>query len=215
MLQAELAAFAKVQGIMYIDKEKEHSNVPQRAPLEREAPVPLKDTNVLRDLFKNNRAVNFDQNTGFHGGPSARRKGYRLALWSALASFIDLLILISMSSIFIMVFSLIMKTPVGSIFGALKNHQDQTIFFIETFCLCGWVYLITVRSIMGSTIGEWACNIRLGQPHERLRSNYILKVALRSTLILASGVVTLPLISLLIGKDLAGIISGLRLFSLK
>ncbi len=75
--------------------------------------------------------------------------------------------------------------------------------------------MISIRSLLGFTIGEWACDLRLGQPHERLRNNYVIKVMLRSSLILLTGVVTLPVLSLLLGRDLAGVLSGLRLFSLK
>ncbi|WP_373999690.1 RDD family protein [Bdellovibrio bacteriovorus] len=211
---------------MFIDKNHDKTN-PQRAPLKREAPVPLigpgirrrrapgtPPTSKVNEIFKDRKALNFDQNTGFHGGAS-RRKGYRLALWSWLASFIDALILISASCAFIASFSLIMRTSVGSLLGTLTHSQHQLLFFAEVFFVFGWIYMISIRTLMGSTIGEWACDLRLGQPHERMQSGYIFRVALRSTLILLTGVVTLPVLSLLSGKDLAGVLSGLRLFSLK
>lgn len=211
---------------MYIDKHKDKA-IPQRAPQKREAPVPLRGPTIrrrspgtpapskLNNLFKDRNGLQFEQNTGFHGGPSARRKGYKLALWSWLASFIDALILISASCVFILAFSLIVKTSVGALLGGLKHSEHQAFFFAEVFFVCGWIYMVAIRSFMGSTIGEWTCDLRLGQPHERLQSGYILKVALRSTLILLTGVITLPVLSLLLGRDLPGIFSGLRLFSLK
>lgn len=211
---------------MYIDKQSDKT-IPQRAPQKREAPVPLRGPTIrrrtpgtpapskLNNLFKDRKGLQFEQNTGFHSGPSARRKGYRLALWSWLASFIDALILISASCVFMLVFSMIVKTSVGVLLGGIKHNQHQAIFFAEVFFIFGWIYMVAIRSFMGSTIGEWACDLRLGQPHERLQSGYILKVALRSTLILLTGVITLPILSLIFGRDLPGIFSGLRLFSLK
>jgi|GEM_PF-1020660 len=210
---------------MYIDKHNDKAT-PQRAPLKREAPVPLRGPVIRRrspgtpapskinELFKSRAPLSFDQNTGFHGGAS-RRKGYRLALWSWLASFIDALILISASCVFILAFSVIVKTSVGALLGSMLHSQHRFLFFAEVFSICGWIYMVTIRSFMGSTVGEWACDLRLGQPHERLQSGYILKVALRSTLILFTGVLTLPVLSLVLGRDLAGMITGLRLFSLK
>ncbi|WII71082.1 RDD family protein [Bdellovibrio sp. 22V] len=212
--------------MIHIDKDKEKI-IPQRAPQKREAPVPLRGPTIrrrtpgtpapskLNEIFKDSKSLQFDQNTGFHGGPSARRKGYRLALWSWLASFIDALILISASCVFILAFSLIVKTSVGALFGGLAKSQHQAWTFAEVFFVCGWVYMVAIRSFMGSTIGEWACDLRLGQPHERLKSGYLFRVALRSTLILLTGIVTLPILSLILGRDIAGILSGLRLFSLK
>ncbi|AFY01707.1 hypothetical protein Bdt_2020 [Bdellovibrio bacteriovorus str. Tiberius] len=169
----------------------------------------------MNGLFRDRRDLSFEQGTGFHGGPSARRKGYKLALWSWLASFIDALILVAVSCVFMLMFSMIVKTPVGALMQHLFHSQNQLTFFAEVFVMFAWVYMITVRSVMGSTIGEWACDLRLGQPHERLQISYIFRVALRSSLILVTGIVTLPLLSLLAGKDLAGALSGLRLFSLK
>lgn len=212
---------------MDIDQNS-YDNDSQRAPLNREAPVPLNGpapteripevpnpSSSRGDVFKGRLGLSFDQNTGFHGGPSARRKGYKLALWSWLAMFIDLLILISISSLFLFSFSLIVKTSVGSLVGRMiHNHSDVEIFSMAFF-VCGWAYMVTIRYLMGSTVGEWACDIRLGQPHERLQGTYILKVALRSTLILCTGLITLPLFSLVLGKDIPGILCGLRLFSLK
>ncbi|MGZ3769456.1 MAG: RDD family protein [Bdellovibrio sp.] len=201
---------------MQIEKKPE-TEIPQRAPLEREAPLPLDkpSVSVLKNNLFKNKKLHFTDSTGFQGGPSARRKGYKLALWSWLASFIDILLLISASSIFVIAFSYIMKTSPNSVFSELLKSQHKTTFFFEVFFVVGWVYTICIRNLMGSTIGEWSCDLRLGQPHERLHSSYIFRVALRSTLIFLTGVVTLPFLSLIFGKDVAGIASGLKLFSLK
>lgn len=210
---------------MNIDKYNEQV-MPQRAPQKREAPVPLRGPIVrrapdvpissrLQNLFKNRKVITFENSTGFHGGPSARRKGYRLALWSLLASFIDGLILISASCVFLTMFSLIVKTSFGSLASDLIQSQNKGVLFVEVFFIFGWVYMISIRSLMGSTVGEWSCDIRLGRPHERLQTSYIFKVAFRSTLILLTGVITLPLLSLVFARDVAGTLSGLRLFSLK
>lgn len=215
---------------MIIDKEKNRSNIDpsnsKRAPLKREAPFPSKgptrrkgplkphQPQDIRALFKKG-GMQFDQNTGFQGGPSAKRKGYRLAWWSVLASFIDALILISGSSLFLVSFSLVMKSSLGSVVGQVVNQQSGMALYAQVLLAFAWLYLIVVRSVMGSTIGEWACDLRLGQPHERLQANYILKVVLRSTVILATGVVTLPILSMLSGRDIPGKLSGLKLFSLK
>ncbi|MFS4459980.1 RDD family protein [Bdellovibrio sp. HCB2-146] len=198
---------------MIPEKDQEKIKIPNN---ER---VPEKDPLIRRrgpalDLFRGRRVMHFENGTGFQGGPS-RRKGYKLALWSWFASMIDCLILISISSIFMAAFSFLMRTDFGALIGSVTQNQHRVILFLEVFALCAWAYMIVVRSVLGSTVGEWACDLRLGQPQERLRANYILRVAWRSTLILITGLVTLPVLSLILGLDLAGKISGLRLFSLK
>ncbi|MGE5086295.1 MAG: hypothetical protein ACM3MG_08365 [Bacillota bacterium] len=203
----------------------ENENNPQRAPRNREAPVPLRDPSrrrraptqaprsILDELFRDRKLV-FSQ-TGFQGGPSRRRKGYRLALWSWLASMIDGLLLLAASCLFLVCFSLIVKSPVGVVFSEMFHTESKGLFFVEIFAVSSWLYLVTTRVFMGASIGEWACDLRLGQPQERFAGVYILRVMLRCTLILATGVVLLPLFSLLSGKDVAGVLSGLRLLSLK
>lgn len=195
------------------------------ASLIREAPVPLRDPqpepqqddqdpgSELGHLFRK-QEFQF-ASTGFQGGPSAKRKGYVLAMWSWIASFIDLLILVSISCAFLVSFSLIMKTSLGPLLKSLNSDQGQGLLFLQIFVVASWLYSVTTRVFMGATIGEWACSIRLGRPQERLHSGYVLRVLLRSTLIVGSGLVTLPVLGLLSGRDLAGKFSGLRLFSLK
>ena len=198
-----------------LDKiEKQNERTPERGPLRRREGPTKPSTSKIAELFKGRRISGFESGTGFQGGPS-RRTGHRLALWSWLASMIDGLILISLSTVFILTFSFLMQANVGSLIGSLVHSQHQALIFCEVFILCSWIYMITVRTVLGSTIGEWACDIRLGQPQERMRANYVLRVTWRSTLILVTGVVTLPLVSLIVGEDTAGAISGLRLFSLK
>lgn len=204
----------------------------QRAPLKREAPVPgvkpglrrpprsgprpqPSESAVLDRLFRNHPQWQFDQGTGFHGGPSARRKGYRLSMWSLLGSMVDTLILISASCIFMLMFSLVVKTSFGAILQNLSHGKTDLVFFAEIFLAFAWIYMIAVRGLMGATIGEWTCDLRLGQPQERLRPSYIFKVILRSSLIMMTGVILLPILSLILGRDIPGRISGLQLFSLK
>ncbi len=189
---------------------------PLEIPVRRRRPTPS-PTNPLKieDVFKNTRRPQFDQNTGFNGGPSARRKGYRLAAWSWLASIIDSLILISVGCAFLIAFSLLIKVPAGTLLMNAVKMNSQALLLLEIFVAIGWIYLVSVRGILGYTLGEWVCDLRLGQPHERMKTNYIFKVALRSTLVLLTGVFLLPLISLLVGRDIAGALSGVKLFSLK
>lgn len=203
-----------------MEKIREGQNSPQRAPWKREAPFPSgptppKPSAPNRDIFGRRSSVDFDQNAGFHSGPSAKRKGYKLVLWSWLAGFIDLLILISLSCAFVVSFSMIVQSPVGEMFRSLQTQQHRLVFFTEVMVIASWLYMVVSRGIMGSSLGEWACDIRLGQPHERLRTNYILRVAVRATLVIATGLIVLPLLSLIFGRDLAGSLSGLRLLSLK
>lgn len=146
------------------------------------------------------------QNTGFHGGPRARRKGLKLAAWCLLASVIDGLLLTSLSSLLFLCASLV----------ASWHWNSQSLFFFAVvFVSTTWSYMVLTRGFLGMTVGEWTCDLRLGQPRERLEIQYVLKVAIRTTLVLLTGFIPLPLLSLIFGVDLAGKLTGLKLFSLK
>ena len=185
---------------------------PVEVPESREPSTPY-----LREVpgFKINRKLDFDERVGFTGGPKARRKGYQLVAWSVLASTIDTLIMISASCVFLLTFSLIVHAPIGSFIKTFASVQSQSLFFLEVFVALTWTYGIFARSLVGFTLGEWTCDLRLGQPHERIQDRYIFRVIFRSTLVLVTGGIVLPALSLFFGKDIAGNISGLKLFSLK
>ena len=192
---------------MYIDKIKpENRPVPPENPEDKTPPPPASYPESLKKIFRNRQNLEWEMGAGFHSGPVGKRKAYILTLWSVMASAIDALLLIAMSCIFLMVFIKIIKTPITK--GLLED-------FVVIYILGSWLYMITTRFFIGSSIGEAACDIRLGKPQERMSSWYFLKVVFRATLIVATGIVVLPLLSLLFGKDIPGSLSGLKLFSLK
>ncbi|MGZ3725113.1 MAG: RDD family protein, partial [Pseudobdellovibrio sp.] len=76
------------------------------------------------------------------------------------------------------------------------------------------VYMIMMRVFMGASLGEWSCQLRLGQPVQRIKPTYVLRVVARTTLLLGTGVVVFPILSLILNRDLLGDITGIRIYSL-
>lgn len=195
---------------MQIDRIKPQNSpqpleIPAEKPEEKRPEVPVYPES-LKKIFRNRQNLEWEMDTGFHSGPMGRRKGYVLSLWSAAASLIDALLLVGMSCVFMMIFIKIIKIPITQ--GLLQD-------FVVIYILGSWLYMITTRFFIGSSIGEAACDMRLGKPQERMSSWYFLRVFIRASLVLSTGVVVLPLLSLLFGRDIPGIISGIKLFSLK
>ena len=192
---------------MNIDRIKpENAPIPLEIPEDKTPSVPSIYPESLKNIFRNRQNLEWEMGTGFHSGPVGRRKGYKLTLWSLVASTIDALLLVGMSCIFLMVFIKIIHVPLTK--GLLRD-------FAMIYVLGSWLYMITTRFFLGSSIGEAACDIRLGKPQERMSSWYFLRVVIRATLIVATGLIILPALSLLIGRDIPGMLSGLKLFSLK
>ena len=166
------------------------------------------------DIFKRLEMIeDASTHVGFHGG-SKKRSGLKLALWTWLAAGLDALVLVSTSCFFILVFSFLMKANPNSMFGLFLKNQNSVMMLGILFIATLWTYLIFMRVFIGATLGEWTCGLRLGQPLERFHFSYLIKVTLRTTVVLASGIFIIPLISLLFSRDIAGDISGLKIYSL-
>ncbi len=79
------------------------------------------------------------------------------------------------------------------------------------FAILAWMYLVIHRMGLGATTGEWVFDIRLGTPEQFNTASYLLKTSLRSLIIVATGLVIIPIISLIAGKDLLGRWLGVEL----
>jgi len=192
---------------MNIERIKpENTPLPLGIPEEKTPSVPGGYPESLKKIFRNRQNLEWEIGTGFHSGPIRRRKGYRLALWSLTASMIDGLLLIAMSCVFLMVFIKIIKMPIT---------RDLLADFASIYVVGSWLYMITTRFFIGSSIGEAACDLRLGRPQDRMSAWYFLRVVVRASLVVMTGIVLLPILSLVFGRDVPGVITGLKLFSLK
>ncbi len=186
---------------------------PEITDISERTPLPA---GISKDIFQRLLILDNDVTpcVGFHGG-SKKRSGLKLALWTWLSATIDTCILISVSCFFIVLASFLMKTTPGSLLSLFLKEQNAVVSIATTFLAISWIYLVFMRAFMESTIGEMACDLRLGEPLQRLKLTYILKVMVRTTAIMLTGVVLLPLTSLLLSKDISGELSGLKMYSLE
>lgn len=79
------------------------------------------------------------------------------------------------------------------------------------FATVSWVYLSVNRVFLGATPGEWVFDQRLGPEEAQGTARFAWKAILRSTLILATGLVIVPIASLIARRDLMGRWTGLEL----
>ena len=198
------------------DPQKSPTVIPNRpletpTPKERAPAIPI-SPNLFRRLdFLESDSVGA---TSFQSG-SQKRSGLKLALWSWFSALIDTLVLISTCCFFLVLAAFIMKATPTSMIAVFLKNQNVFLMLGILFVTTIWGYLIFMRAFMGASIGEWTCDLRLGQPVQRLQFDYIFKVFIRTTLIMASGIILLPLLSLILSRDLAGEISGLKIYSLQ
>lgn len=129
------------------------------------------------------------------------------------SAIIDILIVVGLSSLFIV--SLVAITKVD-ILRMLTSQQMGTRTMIEIGLLYAGValfYFMISRGMFGSTLGDWAFDVQLGTEQERAHLMYPFQVLFRTLVILLTGVILVPLASLGFGKDIAYYFSGLKLYS--
>jgi hypothetical protein len=161
--------------------------------------------------------LNFESSVGFNGG-AQKRGGLKLVLWMWTAATIDYLLILAASLLALVLFSIIVSssTVIGdSLKLLLKPKKINSTFFFLVVAM-GWTYFVVVRSFIGASVGEWFCNLRLGRPSERLMKRYVLRLILRTGLVIITGLFTIPILSLIFRRDVAGKLSGgLYIYSLK
>lgn len=169
--------------------------------------------NVYENLKSFSTKGSFVDCIDFQSG-NQKRTGQKLIFLSWLSASIDLMIMISLSCFALIVFSVLIRLQLSTNLKMFFTEKSLFQIFAITFTILLWVYLIVTRYLMGATLGEWSCQIRLGQPSQRLQSDYFFRVLIRSTVIMFTGVFLLPLISLICKRDFAGDLSGLKILSL-
>jgi hypothetical protein len=196
-----------------MEKEKQKPEIqtpqPQNPDGER-IKGPLRE---LRELFKNPRPPVFQESTGFHSGPVSKRGRYQVIFWSWTAGFIDVLLCAGLCCIFLVSFSLLMDLSISQILRQMGSSLTEILGY--AFLCFTAMYLMVSRSFLGFSLGEWTCQLRLGSPKERLLKDYSVRVVFRTLLIVCTGFLTVPLLSLIFGRDLAGQLSGVHVVSLK
>jgi hypothetical protein len=81
------------------------------------------------------------------------------------------------------------------------------LFFSITF-----IYMVVNRAFIGYTPGEWAFDQRCGNEEQMHSLMFIPRLAFRTSIVMITGFVTLPVLSYLFNKDIAGLIAGVNLF---
>lgn len=104
---------------------------------------------------------------------------------------------------------LLMTTQVDLI-SAVTQSQDVWILAALASLVAGvsWIYLVMSRVFLGFTPGEWVVDQRIGRPEELGSAAYSLRVTARASLSVATGLLVMPLVSLVVGRDLLGSMTG-------
>lgn len=110
---------------------------------------------------------------------------------------------------------LLMVTKVDLV-ASLADPEATQMLYISLggmFMALAWLYLVVHRMGLGATTGEWVFDQRLGRADQLNTASYLMKTSLRSLIVVATGLIPIPLVSLILGKDLLGRWLGVELHS--
>jgi hypothetical protein len=100
------------------------------------------------------------------------------------------------------------------LFGNLLSPDSGKMIYIGLAALFAglcWTYLIVNRIFLGFTPGEWVFDQRVGNIEQLGMAGYSIRIAIRSTIVVATGLILFPLLSMVTRKDLIGKILGVQL----
>ena len=174
-------------------------------------PAPTAVDEILKTLQKS-RNFELEKKTAKTKITSPAVQEYKPTSWSFSAALLDSMLVIA-ASLLCMIILLVVTRVV--LIGILTRPDSEGMIYIATlalFATVSFIYLVVNRVFVGHTPGEWAFDQRLGKPSELNSAMYTVKVLARSVLVIATGFIVVPLLSAVMGRDLAGEITGVRLY---
>ncbi len=132
--------------------------------------------------------------------------------WDLSASLLDAMLITAATLLCLIV--LLVVTRVDLFANLYRPDSSKMVYLSLLAMIAGitWIYLVANRVFNGQTPGEWVFDQRLGKPEELGTSDYALKAVARASLVLVTGFVIFPIISLFTNEDTLGKLLGLELF---
>ncbi|RME18596.1 MAG: hypothetical protein D6797_00115 [Bdellovibrio sp.] len=201
------------------EKQKMSPDIEISEPLPRKspAPSPLHDKEDINNIFepqiKDKEIISSSTRRGGHNAPTL--KNIEPYPFSPLAVLVDALVVVALVLLFLLSLLFVTEANLVSVY---RNAQQD--FFVQlsaaTLFVSVWlIYSLVSRSFYGKTFGEWVFDLQLGDEEQQRKVYYPFLVLWRHLVILMTGLITLPLLSFIFRKDLAGYFSGLSLYKKK
>lgn len=131
---------------------------------------------------------------------------------AALSLFLDTTVIAGLSILFMLGLVVATSMDIVPVLNNISQDIGAQVAVALLIYSVSQLYLILSRSLFGQTLGEWSMDAQLGLPKEQETLSYVFKLISRTLLLTLTGFVVLPLISMMMGKDLTGRATGLKLY---
>jgi hypothetical protein len=139
--------------------------------------------------------------TGLQAIPASFAAGFLDAMVAAGVAIIALVVILALTHINLM----------GLLNNAQTDGQTQ-LHLVLLFVAVLQIYMLTARGYFGASLGEWAFDLQLGTAQQRANPWYPVQVAWRGLVVTVTGLVVLPLLSMIARRDLTKYLTGLQLY---
>lgn len=136
---------------------------------------------------------------------------YKKSAWDLSAGLLDAMLVTAATLLCLIILLVVTKID---LFANIYRPDAQGMVYLSLLSLVAgvtWIYLVSHRVFLGYTPGEWVFDQRLGKPEEFGSSSYALKAIARSTIVLATGLIIFPVLSMAMNRDYLGKMLGLEL----
>lgn len=149
------------------------------------------------------------------GGHDAMAPNLEAVSVSFASAFLDSIVIFAMFLVFLVTLLLITNVELSSVIHHVENNAATKVSMLVLFLSVLQIYVVLSRSLFGQTLGEWTFDLQMGRKEDQVHEMYPLRILGRSLLVLATGLVTLPLLSLIFNQDLAARLAKVQLYRQK
>ena len=142
---------------------------------------------------------------------NTRRPEWKAAVSSVSAGFLDTMLI---SAFFLLSLIAMLAITKVDLIANLSQPDPQYLIYWATVSLLGAIqiiYYVSCRAFLGCTPGEWAFDQRCGNELQQASSTYVLRVAARSVINVATGFVLMTIISLIVRFDVLAAVTGTQI----
>jgi uncharacterized RDD family membrane protein YckC len=128
------------------------------------------------------------------------------------ALLLDATIVMAVALIFLVSLVTVTGVNLNSVIHSARIEFAAQLSLLVMYFAVFEMYMVVGRSFYGRTVGEWTFDLQMGNDELIKKSYYPALVLWRSMLNLLTGIVVMPFISLVIGRDFAARFTGLQLY---
>ena len=128
------------------------------------------------------------------------------------AGILDAMVVTGVATILLVAILAITKVNLVALLTNAQTDGPTQIHLALLFIAVLQLYLLTARSFFGASLGEWAFDMQLGTEEDQRATVYPLLVAWRTILVTVTGLVTMPVLSVIFRRDLLSYLTRLHLY---